>query len=163
MRAIGFNHLSVSAKDLEASLSFYETIFGMERIPTYNFGFTTQYLRCGKLQLHVFLLEDHVPLYQHFALDVDDFHGVYEAAKRIGALDSKTFSNPINELPDGSVQMYLRDPGGNLVEVDWPDVTTLDRSRIPELKKLSEFAEQTGDALRASLYLDRPGFNPALH
>jgi catechol 2,3-dioxygenase-like lactoylglutathione lyase family enzyme len=163
MRAIGFNHLSVSANDLEASLRFYETVFGMERIPTYNFGFTTQYLRCGKLQLHVFLLEDHVPLYQHFALDVDDFHAVYEAAKRLGALDSKTFRNAVNELPDGSVQMYLRDPGGNLLEVDWPDVTTLDRSRIPELKNLAEFVEQTGDALKASLYLDRQDFNPALH
>jgi catechol 2,3-dioxygenase-like lactoylglutathione lyase family enzyme len=162
MRAIGFNHLSVGAKDLEASLTFYETVFGMERIPTYNFGFTTQYLRCGKLQLHVFRLDDHVPVYQHFALDVDDFHAVYEAAKRLGALDGKTFRNAVNELPDGSVQMYLRDPGGNLLEVDWPDVNTLDRSRIPELKKLADFAEQTGDALQASLYLDRPGFNPTL-
>jgi catechol 2,3-dioxygenase-like lactoylglutathione lyase family enzyme len=162
MRAIGFNHLSVGAKDLEASLAFYETVFGMERIPTYNFGFTTQYLRCGKLQLHVFLLEDHVPLYQHFAPDVDDFHAVYEAAKRLGALDGETFRNAVNELPDGSVQMYLRDPGGNLVEVDWPDVTTLDTARIPELKTLAAFAEQTGEALEASLYLDRPGFDPAL-
>jgi hypothetical protein len=56
--------------------------------------------------------------------------------------------------------VFLR-PGGNLLEVDWPDVTTLDRARIPELKKLADFAEQTGDALNASLYLDRPGFNPA--
>jgi catechol 2,3-dioxygenase-like lactoylglutathione lyase family enzyme len=162
MRAIGFNHLSVGAKDLEASLRFYETVFGMERIPTYNFGFTTQYLRCGKLQLHVFQLEDHVPVFQHFALDVDDFHAVYDAAKALGALDNTTFRNSVNELPDGCVQMYLRDPGGNLLEVDWPDVTTLDRSRIPELKKLSQFAPQTGDALEASLYLDRPDFRPAM-
>ena len=161
MRAIGFNHLSVGSKNLPASLRFYETVFGMERIPTYNFGFKTQYLRCGTLQLHVFELEDHVPLYQHFALDVDDFHAVYEAAKKIGALDVTTFWNPINELPDGSVQMYLRDPGGNLVEVDWPDVKTLDRSRIPELRRLSEHAPQEGEALDASLYLDRPQFQPS--
>jgi catechol 2,3-dioxygenase-like lactoylglutathione lyase family enzyme len=161
MRALGFNHLSIGSKNLDASLQFYETLFGMERIPTYNFGFVTQYLRCGNLQLHVFHLEDNVPLYQHFALDVDDFHAVYEAAKKLGALDTTTFRNPINELPDGSVQMYLRDPGGNLLEVDWPDITTLDTSRIPELRKLSEFAEQTGEALNASLYLDRPDFRPA--
>ncbi len=92
---------------------------------------------------------------------MDDFHAVYEAAKKLGALDTNTFRNPINELPDGSVQMYLRDPGGNLLEVDWPDITTLDTSRIPELRKLSEFAEQTGEALNASLYLDRPDFRPA--
>lgn len=156
MRVVSFNHLSVGAVELERSLGFYEAVFGMERIPTYNFGFKTQYLRCGDLQLHVFELKDVVPRYQHFAVDVDDFHAVYEAAKRLGALDGTTFRNAVNELPDGSVQMYVRDPAGNLVEVDWPDVGTLDRTRIPELRTLAEFAEQTGDALKASLYLDRP-------
>ncbi|WP_088342848.1 MULTISPECIES: VOC family protein [Rhodomicrobium] len=161
MRAIGFNHLSVAATDLEASLRFYETVFGMERIPTYNFGFPAQWLRCGTLQLHLFQLKDALARYQHFALDVTDFHAVYEAAKELGALDETTFSNSINELPGGSVQMYLRDPGGNLLEVDWPDVTTLDRSRIPEMKKLADSFTQTGEALAASLYFDRSGFDPA--
>ena len=160
MKALGINHLSVAATDLEASLAFYENVLGMERIPTYNFGFTTQYLRCGDLQVHVFLLEDKIPYYQHFAIDVDDFHAVYDAAKAANALDSTAFKNPVNELPDGSVQMYMRDPAGNLVEADWPDITTLDISRIPELKKLSEFAAQKGDALRASLYYDRPELQP---
>jgi catechol 2,3-dioxygenase-like lactoylglutathione lyase family enzyme len=156
MKALGFNHLSVGATDMEACATFYETVLGMERIPNYNFGFKTIYLRCGDLQLHVFELADHIPKFQHFALDVDDFHAVYDAAKKLGALDMATFRNAVNELPDGCVQMYLRDPGGNLVEIDWPDVGTLDRSRIPELKKLADFAEQKGDALAASLYLDRP-------
>ncbi len=162
MRALGFNHLSVGSRNMEESVRFYEAILGMERIPTYNFGFKTQYLRCGNLQLHVFELEDHVPVYQHFAIDVDDFHAAYDAAKALGALDSTTFRNAVNELPDGSVQMYLRDPGGNLLEIDWPDVSTLDRSRIPELKKLSEFATQGSEALAASLYLDRPHFKETL-
>ena len=162
MRALGFNHLSVGSKSMEESVRFYEQVFGMGRIPTYNFGFKTQYLRCGDLQLHVFELEDHVPVYQHFAIDVDDFHAAYEAAKALGAPDMKTFRNAVNELPDGSVQMYLRDPGGNLVEIDWPDVSTLDRSRIPELRKLSEFAVQEGSALAASLYFDRPQFRDRL-
>ncbi len=160
MKALGLNHLSVAAIDLEKSLSFYESVLGMERIPTYNFGFTTQYLRCGDLQVHVFLLEDKIPFYQHFAIDVDDFLAVYAKAKEWDALDAAAFRNPVNELPDGSVQMYMRDPAGNLIEVDWPDITTLDTSRIPELKKLSEFADQEGDALKASLYLDRPHLQP---
>ena len=87
---------------------------------------------------------------------MDDFHAAYEAAKAIGALDSTAFRNPVNELPDGCVQMYLRDPAGNLLEIDWPDVNTLDRSRIPEMKLLTEFAEQDDEGLTASLYLDRP-------
>lgn len=162
MKALGINHLSVAAIDLPASLAFYENVLGMERIPTYNFGFTTQYLRCGELQVHVFLLEDKIPHYQHFAIDVDDFHAVYDAAKAMDALDDTAFRNAVNELPDGSVQMYLRDPAGNLVEVDWPDITTLDTTRIPELKKLSQFADQEGEALEASLYYDRPHLQPNL-
>jgi YD repeat-containing protein len=59
------------------------------------------------------------------------------------------------ELPDGSVQMYLRDPAGNLIEIDWPDVTTLDRSLFPDLKRLDDAVPQTGDALRATLYLGK--------
>jgi catechol 2,3-dioxygenase-like lactoylglutathione lyase family enzyme len=161
MRALGFNHLAIGSKDLAASLHFYETVFGMERIPTYTFGFKTQFLRCGNLQLHVLESQDQAPAHHHFAIDVDDFHAVHEAAKKLDALDSTTFRNAVIELPDGCVQMYLRDPGGNLIEVDWPDVTTLDRARIPEMRKLSEFAEQEGEALAASLYMDRPDFKPA--
>jgi catechol 2,3-dioxygenase-like lactoylglutathione lyase family enzyme len=155
MRAIRFNHLSISTSNLEESLRFYEEMFGLERIPTYDFGFKTQYLRCGSQQLHIFELEDSVPVRQHFALDVDDFAAVYRAAKARGALEHETFYNCMYELPDGAVQMYLRDPAGHLVEVNWPDVATLDRSAFPELKKLNDRVPQTGEALEATLYLDR--------
>ena len=40
-------------------------------------------------------------------------------------------------------------------------VETLDRSRIPEMKLLSEFAEQSEEGLAASLYLDRPHLKAA--
>jgi catechol 2,3-dioxygenase-like lactoylglutathione lyase family enzyme len=155
MRATRFNHLSISAGNLEESVRFYEEMFGLERIPTYNFGFKTQYLRCGPQQLHIFELEDKVPVRQHFALDVDDFEAVYRAAKARGVLEHETFHNCMYELPDGAVQMYLRDPAGHLVEVDWPDVTTLDRNALPELRTLNDRVPQTGEALEATLYLDR--------
>ena len=67
-------HFAVCVNDLDKAAKFYETVLGMQTIPSYNFGFRTKYLRCGDLQLHIFELEDHVPVYQHFALDVDDFH-----------------------------------------------------------------------------------------
>jgi lactoylglutathione lyase len=50
------------------------------------------------------------------------------------------------------VQMYLRDPAGNLVEVDWPDVKTLDRTVVTSLGSLADERPQTGDAARATLY-----------
>src|SRR5260370_40009549 len=99
-------------------------------------------------------MEDQVPVYQHFAVDVDDFHAAYDAAKAMGALDSTAFRNPVNELPDGCVRMYLRDPAGNLIEIDWPDVEPLERWRIPEMKLLTQFAGQKREALAPSLYSD---------
>ena len=50
-------------------------------------------------------------------------------------MQSGTYST-VRELPDGAVQMYLRDPAGNLVEINWPDVTTLDRSVVPDIVKV---------------------------
>lgn len=153
VRATGFNHMSVSARNLEESVRFYEEMFGMECIPTYNFSFKAQYLRCGDQQLHVYELQETVGQYQHFALNVEDFHAVYEKALARGILDGP-FGTALNEMPDGSVQMYLRDPTGNLIEVDWPAVESLDRSRLPELRRLSDRIPQWGEALQATLFLD---------
>ncbi len=153
MRATGINHVSVSARDLQESVRFYTEVLGMECIPTYTFAFPVQYLRLGDLQLHLFERDTPAPEFHHIGINVDDFEGAYLKAKELGIHDSTAFFADIYELPDGAVQMYIRDPAGNLVEIDWPDVTTLDRSVLPEFKKLSDDVEQTGDALRSTLYL----------
>ncbi len=49
--------------------------------------------------------------------------------------------------------MYLRDPAGNLVEVDWPDVTTLDRSVVRPIPRLADERPQSEAAADARLYL----------
>jgi YD repeat-containing protein len=157
MRATGFNHVSIHARDLGESTRFYVEVFGMERIPTYNFAFPVQYLRLGNLQLHLFERETDAPAYHHIGINVDDFEETYLRAKELGILEQDSFFEDMYELPDGSVQMYLRDPAGNLIEIDWPDVSTLDRSVFPDLKKLDDSVPQTGDALRATLYLERAG------
>jgi catechol 2,3-dioxygenase-like lactoylglutathione lyase family enzyme len=153
VRATGFNHVSIHAIRLEESVRFYEEIFAMEKIPTYNFAFPVQYLRLGDLQLHLFQREAPAPVYHHIGINVDDFEGAYRRAHELGILDSQAFFEDIYELPDGSVQMYIRDPAGNLVEVDWPDATTLDRTALPDFKRLGDTVPQTGEALRATLYL----------
>ena len=155
MRATGFNHVSIHADDLEESVRFYVEVLGMERIPTYNFAFPVQYLRLGDLQLHIFERDSPAPAFHHIGINVDQFEDAYERAKELSIQERESFFEDMYELPDGSVQMYVRDPAGNLIELDWPDVTTLDRSRLPELKRLSDSVPQTGDALRATLYLEK--------
>jgi lactoylglutathione lyase len=51
---------------------------------------------------------------------------VYWRAREQRLRDDSAFFSGMYELPDGSVQMYLRDPAGNPIEVDWPDAHTLD-------------------------------------
>jgi len=152
-RTTSFNHISISARNLEESVRFYTDFFGMEKIPTYNFAFPVQYLRVGDLQLHLFQRETPAPEFHHFGLNVDNFEHFYLKAKELDIQDNSAFFSDIYELPDGTVQMYIRDPAGNLVEIDWPDVTTLDRSIITDIKKLGDTVPQTGEALRATLYL----------
>jgi catechol 2,3-dioxygenase-like lactoylglutathione lyase family enzyme len=155
VRATRLNHVSVHANDLEESVRFYVEVFGMERLATPNFGEPVVWLRLGEQQLHLFQRTASAPESHHLALDVDDFEAAYVKAKELGVIDHRTFAGP-RVLPDGSVQMYIRDPAGNLVELDWPDVETLDRSVVTELQRLDDQVEQTGDALRSTLYHATP-------
>src|SRR5262249_3071994 len=142
--------VSISAVDLEESARFYEELFGMERIPAPTFGFPVRWLRVGELQLHIFQRETDPPPFHHIGLTIDDFDAAYRKARE---LSDGTWSPRLVELPSGQVQLYIRDPGGNLVELNWPDVSTLDRSRYPELRRLADDVPQAPDSEGAVLYL----------
>src|SRR5206468_2298016 len=117
VRATGINHVSISAKDLEESTRFYEELFGMERIATPVFATPVQWLRIGDLQLHLFLEEgDVVPSRHHLGLTIDDFPAAYEAIRE---RTSDEWGNELVELPSGQIQLYFRDPAGNLIELNW--------------------------------------------
>jgi lactoylglutathione lyase len=139
---------------MEESIRFYTELFGMETLPTPKFGFPVQWLRVGDLQLHLFQRDVPTPQYHHFALSVDDFPAVYQKAKALGVFDDTRFGHHIYELPGGCVQLYLRDPAGDLVEgVDWPDVATLSGSVVADLKRLADVRPQAGENLQATLFL----------
>jgi YD repeat-containing protein len=148
VRATGFTHVSIGAADLEESVSFYRNFFGLEEVPSPDFSGPVRWLRVGGLQLHLFLDDSPAPERHHFALDVDDFEAAYRKAEELAVRDDDRYAT-VRELPDGAVQMYLRDPAGNLIEVNWPDVSTLDRGLIPEIHKIG------GDP-EAALYLKPP-------
>ena len=155
MRATAINHVSIPATDVEACARFYEDVFAMERLPAPNFGFPVVWLRLGDLQLHLYQVDEQPPRsYQHLGIEVDDFEGVYLRLRELGAFEEGTRFRYLWELPGGQVQMYLRDPADNLVEIDWPDVTTLDRSVFgDELKRLDDEFPQSAENLRARLFL----------
>jgi catechol 2,3-dioxygenase-like lactoylglutathione lyase family enzyme len=137
MRAAGLNHVSVVAHDLEESVRFYVEVLGLEPLPTPDFGFPVQWLRAGALQLHLFERPDDPPSYAHFAFEVDDVVACYERARELGILDRTSFGYAIAELPGGEAQLYIRDPAGNLLELDHPEGAAA-RERIEEMVLLSE-------------------------
>jgi YD repeat-containing protein len=153
MTALRINHVSIPALDLEESAAFYEEIFGMEKIPSANFTAPTIWMRLGDQQLHLFLREGTPSRYQHLAIEVADFESLYWTAKQRGAVDAETLNASIRSHPTGWVQMYLRDPAGNLVEVDWPDVTTLSEDLVADITPLEDVVPQTGAAAAATIFL----------
>jgi catechol 2,3-dioxygenase-like lactoylglutathione lyase family enzyme len=135
--AVGLNHVSVVARDLDESVRFYVDVLGLEVLPTPDFGFPVQWLRAGDLQVHLFERPDAPPAYAHFALQVDDVVALYERARELDLLDRTSFGYAIAELPGGEAQLYVRDPAGNLLELDHPDGAAA-RERIPEMIVLAE-------------------------
>ncbi len=127
----------------------------MERIPSPNFGIPVRWLRLGDLQLHLFQVEEDRHTYQHFGFEVDDFEAAYLRLKELGIFDQSERFGSLCELPGGEVQMYFRDPADNFVEIDWPDVSSLDRSVFgDDLKLLADDFPRTRRTARA-LFLER--------
>ena len=129
MRATALNHVSISLRDsrsrtlLRGGLRPGAPADAHVRYPVDWFGL-------GDGQLHLFQRgEDEAPQYHHFGVEVDDFEAFYLRLTELGIRDAASLGE-IRELPSGEVQMYLRDPGGNLVEIDWPDARTLERQIV---------------------------------
>jgi len=112
------------------------------------------WLRAGSLQLH--LTESRVPQPSpgHFALEVDDFGAVYRWATTADVLSRAADGSAVFELPGGECQLYVHDPGGNVVEVCHPAAGRW-REEIPEMVRLADLYPQNADADRATLFLDR--------
>ena len=126
----------------------------MGSIPTPNFTFPVQWLRLGTQQLHIIVRPGvQAPRFHHVALNVDDFAAVYWTARERKLHDESAFFSKMYELPDGAVQMYVRDPAGNIVELDYRDASTIPRDEVPEYKRLADVRPQDGDAAVASLWM----------
>ena len=147
------NHVSVNARVLQESVDFYIDLFGADPIPTPNFGLPVQWLALGRTQLHLFERDLQPTSHHHFAVTVDDIEPVYRAAERRGAFDRRAFGNHLIELPGDVVQLYLRDPAGNLVEIDQSGVDRLPDDLRALVRGLWEFNPQSDENMRGRLFV----------
>jgi catechol 2,3-dioxygenase-like lactoylglutathione lyase family enzyme len=147
------NHVSVNARNLQESVDFYVDLFSAEPLLTPNFGLPVQWLALGRTQLHLFERDLQPTSHHHLAITVDDVEPVYRAAERRGVFDRQAFGNHLVELPGDVVQLYVRDPAGNLVEIDHHGVDRLPDDLRAQLRGLWDFNPQSDENMRARLFV----------
>ena len=115
MKPLGVHHVSINVDDVDAALTFYTDVLGLERREDRpDFGFGGAWLNAGGQQLH--LIEAPLPTNhgQHFALHVGDLAGVVDELRGRG----QTVSDPVKVGP--GLQAFINDPCGNTVELNQP-------------------------------------------
>ena len=145
--------MSVNARDLRESVDFYVDLLGAELIATPNFGLPVQWLALGRTQLHLFERDIEPTSHHHLGITVDDLEPVFRAAERRDAFDRKAFGNHLVELPGDVVQLYVRDPAGNLVELDHRGIDRLPDDIRSQVKPLWSFNPQSDEQMSARLFV----------
>jgi catechol 2,3-dioxygenase-like lactoylglutathione lyase family enzyme len=156
---VSLNHVALSARELERSARFYERLLGCERLPAPDVGFPTLWLSLGDRQLHLFQRDTPVPPLHHFAVAVDDFAEACRRAEELGAFEGAPYGREAYRLPDGTAQLFLRDPDGHLVEID--GVPGGEDPAAVAIVPLCDLRPQGGEHARATLFTGGSPFGDA--
>ena len=117
MTETNIQHVNLMVDDLGAAVTFYTEVLGLGLAPTPDLGFPAQFIAINDYQeIHLNQLPDVRPERAHFCMRVADFNGVFRRAKSAGAVETETWGHA-RRLPSGVMQMFVRDPHGNLVEI----------------------------------------------
>ena len=113
----GLHHVAIDVDDLPVAIAFYRDALGLailEDRPA-SLGDNGVWFDLGVGQLHLVQVDGHRgPPSQHLALQVDDTHAEVARLRAAGCEVSDPF-----DIGAG-VQAFLRDPAGNLVELNQP-------------------------------------------
>ena len=116
-RITQINHVTLIVDQLEQAAEFYEHEMGLEVIPAFVFDYPTAFFRINDdQQLHLTEWDDKVSFRGHICVQVDDFNTLFRRVKELGIIDTSPWGK-VRRLPDGAMQMFIRDPSGNLVEI----------------------------------------------
>jgi lactoylglutathione lyase len=111
------HHVNVNVDDLDVAVAFYRDVIGLPLDDTPDQGFRSQFFRIGPgQQIHMNEIADSHQFRGHFCIVAPDFVAVFRRAKQAGAIDCQPWGR-VRRLPSGAMQMFLRDPAGNLVEI----------------------------------------------
>jgi len=109
-------HASMLISDLERSRRFYNGVLGLKEKPRPAFDFPGAWYDLGECELHLIVTRETLPPAEarpsrdfHVSFLIDD----YEATKR-ALLNAGV---PFREGSSGLAQIFVRDPDGNLIEL----------------------------------------------
>jgi len=112
----GVHHVSLVVRDLEAARRFYVGVLGLDEIARPPFRFPGLWLRSGAQEIHLIERPGFAPPEgQHFAFRA---RGLDVLAARLAAQGIEV-RGPI-DVPGAGRQAFLRDPTGNLIELNEP-------------------------------------------
>jgi catechol 2,3-dioxygenase-like lactoylglutathione lyase family enzyme len=116
MKLAGVHHVSLNVDDAEKTGRFYIEVLGLEVLPRPDFPFKGYWLRSGAQEIHLIEVKDHrVPGGEHFAFGVEDIDATCRELEAHGVKVSKPM-----DIPGAGRQAFLRDPAGNLLELNQP-------------------------------------------
>lgn len=114
------NHITLIVSKLEENAAFYENELGLEVIPAFVFDYPTAFFKINEeQQLHLSEWEDAQSFRGHVCLTIDDFNTFYWRAKDLNIIDIDPWGK-VRQLPDGAMQLFVRDPSNNLLEISSP-------------------------------------------
>jgi catechol 2,3-dioxygenase-like lactoylglutathione lyase family enzyme len=120
------NHFTVLTDDLERTRAFYVGLLGLREGPRPPLGFPGAWLYAGERPvLHVIagraLPEERRGVLDHMAFSASDLAGL------TARLEGAGISYDLGRQPDSNVwQLFLHDPNGAKVELDFAPTETLD-------------------------------------
>jgi catechol 2,3-dioxygenase-like lactoylglutathione lyase family enzyme len=118
IRVRGVHHVAIVVGDLDEARRFYCDALGLEEIDRPNFPSAGFWLRVGDQQLHVSLGDEAPPRRNHFALLVEQLD---DAVAHLADMQLPVQRGA--DIDGAGRQAFVRDPAGNLVELNQQELT----------------------------------------
>lgn len=117
MKVKQIQHVNLIVSDLEKCREFYTNVMGLEELPALKFDYPVQFYKLNESQeLHLSEWEDTTSFRAHLCFEVEDFNAAFFKFKELGVIDIKPWGKA-RKLTNGKMQMFVRDPSGNLLEI----------------------------------------------
>lgn len=118
MRPIGIQHVTVGVHDLEEAVAFYE-LLGMTLDPDRPcLGVEGAWMFAADQQVHIVVTAGRTPpdAATHFAVVVENLSECLDELASVGVAARR-----LDRIPGAGEQAFLRDPTGNVIELNQPD------------------------------------------